>query len=96
VFYSLALPLWQFDIERVYFVWQSSLSGCEPEAVAEMRTRGKVDFRVYWSYFAATGNCGIILLVFGVCVLEQFVISGGDYWMSYWQVQIPGRKLSAI
>ncbi|KDR24429.1 putative multidrug resistance-associated protein, partial [Zootermopsis nevadensis] len=60
----------------------SSLTGCKPELVAEMRTRGKVDFRVYGSYFTATGNCGIILLAFGVCLLEQLVISGGDYWMS--------------
>jgi hypothetical protein len=85
VFHGIAVTyVEQLDIECV--VWQSSLSGCEPEAVAEMRTQGKVGFSIYWSYLAATGNCSLILLVFGVCMLEQLAISGGDYWMSYWQV----------
>ncbi|PNF34547.1 hypothetical protein B7P43_G10751 [Cryptotermes secundus] len=63
---------------------QSSGAASEPEVVAEMRTQGKVRAKVYWSYFAATGSWGIILLVFGVCILEQLALSGGDYWISFW------------
>jgi hypothetical protein len=51
-----------------------------------MRSRGGVSFSIYRAYCAAGGNCGITLLVFGVCVLAQFVFSLGDYWMSYWYV----------
>ncbi|PNF26812.1 hypothetical protein B7P43_G17381 [Cryptotermes secundus] len=62
----------------------SSVAGSIPEMAAEMQARGSVGSRVYWVYFSAGGNCMVILLVFGLCVLSQLAISGGDYWMSYW------------
>jgi hypothetical protein len=65
---------------------QSSLAGSVPEIAAEMQTQGSVGSRVYRAYFSAGGNCMVTLLVFGLCVLSQLAISGGDYWMSYWYV----------
>lgn len=65
---------------------QSSMAGSVPEMAAEMQAQGSVGSRVYWVYFSAGGNCLVILLVFGLCVLSQLAISGGDYWMSYWYV----------
>jgi hypothetical protein len=61
--------------------------------LAEMRSQGGVSFGVYRAYCAAGGNCGVTLLVFGVCMLAQFVFSLGDYWMSYWYVllKLSGR-----
>jgi hypothetical protein len=54
--------------------------------MAEMQAKGSVSSRVYWEYFSAAGNCTFTLLVFGMCILAQLAISGGDYWMSYWYV----------
>jgi ATP-binding cassette subfamily C (CFTR/MRP) protein 4 len=65
---------------------QSSVAGSTPEIAAEMLTRGSVVSGVYRAYFSAGGNCVVTLLVFGLCVLSQLAISGGDYWMSYWYV----------
>jgi ATP-binding cassette subfamily C (CFTR/MRP) protein 4 len=62
------------------------VAGSVPEVAAEMQTRGTVGAKVYRVYFSAGGNCMVTLLVFGVCVLSQLAISGGDYWMSYWYV----------
>jgi hypothetical protein len=54
--------------------------------VAEMQARGSVSSEVYWVYVSAGGNCIVTLLVFGMCILAQLAISGGDYWMAYWYV----------
>jgi hypothetical protein len=54
--------------------------------VAEMQAEGSVNSKVYWMYVSAGGNCIVTLLVFGMCILAQLAISGGDYWMSYWYV----------
>ncbi|XP_023714338.1 probable multidrug resistance-associated protein lethal(2)03659 isoform X2 [Cryptotermes secundus] len=83
----------------------SSMSWSEPQMLAEMRSRGGVSFSVYRAYCAAGGSCGITLLVFGVCILAQFVFSLGDYWMSYWsdieeqrasQICVPANNTSMI
>jgi len=65
---------------------QSSLEEFEPKQVAEMRTRGRVRSGVYRAYCAAGGNCYIKLIMLSVFILAQLVISGGDYWMSFWYV----------
>jgi len=62
------------------------MSWSEPEMVVEMRSHGGVSSSVYRAYCAAGGNCGITLLVFGMCVVAQVAISSADYWMSYWYV----------
>jgi hypothetical protein len=67
------------------------MSWTQQEVVAEMRSRGSVSSSVYRAYCAAGGSCGFTLLVFSVCVLAQVSISLGDYWVSFWYVQLLRR-----
>lgn len=39
---------------------------------------------VYISYFSASGNICRIVLLFCLFVFTQFMIIGGDYWLSFW------------
>lgn len=58
-----------------------------PQQVAETRSEGKVGGKVFMSYFNATGGgvCSFFF-VFILFVLSQGFASGGDYWLTYWQV----------
>lgn len=59
--------------------------------MAEVRSRGAVSSSVYRAYCAAGGSCGFTLLVFGVFAVGQVAISSGDYWVSFWYVQLLRR-----
>ncbi|XP_067014167.2 probable multidrug resistance-associated protein lethal(2)03659 [Anabrus simplex] len=67
-----------------------------PEEVAEFRTTGHVSSTVYTQYFAAGGNCCMVLFMFFMCVLAQGTASGADYWIMYWTKIEEERTLSSL
>ncbi|XP_015608410.1 probable multidrug resistance-associated protein lethal(2)03659 [Cephus cinctus] len=56
----------------------------DPVEVAESRTIGRITGTVYVSYFRAAGNTCLVLSMFVICILNQTIASGGDYFIAYW------------
>lgn len=56
----------------------------KPVEVCETRCSGNVSRDVYFSYISAGGNVYKIILLLVLCVCNQFLASGGDYWIAFW------------
>lgn len=56
----------------------------QPVEIAETRTSGTVSSVVYSSYFSAGGSICKIVFLFFICIFTQALVSGGDYWITYW------------
>ncbi|XP_034253883.1 probable multidrug resistance-associated protein lethal(2)03659 [Thrips palmi] len=62
----------------------STASDDEFDVPEEMKSKGKVTWRIYQSYFKAAGGLPTFILLVLFLALSQGSISGGDYWTSYW------------
>lgn len=56
----------------------------QPVEASETRTSGSVSNSVYSSYFLAGGSGYKILFFFIICISTQLLVSGGDFWITYW------------
>lgn len=52
--------------------------------VYETRCSGNVSRDVYFSYISAGGNVYKIIFLLILCIFNQFLVSGGDYWIAFW------------
>lgn len=57
-----------------------------PKEVSEIRSSGNISNSIYLSYFAAGGSWCKIFFFFFMFFLTQILVTGGDYWISYWCV----------
>lgn len=55
-----------------------------PVEVAETRSSGNVKKTVYFAYIRAGGNVFKISFLTIVCIVTQVLVTGADYWISYW------------
>jgi len=51
---------------------------------ADKRSTGSVSINVYKSYLSANRSVFKVFLVLFCFVLTQVLVSGGDYWISFW------------
>lgn len=56
----------------------------DPVEEAEMRTSGQVTGQIYAAYFKAAGSMIFVTIMAFVCILNQLLASGGDYFVTYW------------
>lgn len=56
----------------------------EQVEVNETCSSGNITSKVYFSYISAGGNAFNVTILIFVCLICQFVCTGGDYWISYW------------
>lgn len=50
----------------------------------EHRSKGKVSKKVYFSYFTAANNSGLLLLTLILFILSQVLCTASDYFVTYW------------
>lgn len=58
--------------------------GIQQNEEPETRSSGNVSKSIYVSYFSASGNIYEVFLLFIMCLITQILISGGEYWITYW------------
>jgi ATP-binding cassette, subfamily C (CFTR/MRP), member 4 len=73
----------------IRFLQSSSVDGTDDEGrqVAEEQADGSVSLKVWISYFRSGGNLCLLFFMLLVLVISQAIISGSDYFVSYWTNQ---------
>lgn len=56
----------------------------EPKETQELVAKGNIKNSLYWKYFRANGSRILLILLVLLYVITQLIISGSDYWLSYW------------
>lgn len=59
-------------------------SDASPMQVEEKRADGSIGWTIYSKYFRASGGYFSFIFMVFVCVMAQFLASGGDYYVNYW------------
>lgn len=57
-----------------------------PDKIAEISSSGNVSRDVYVAYICAGGSFVKISCLIFICLLTQTLVTGGDYWISYWYI----------
>ncbi|XP_055540970.1 probable multidrug resistance-associated protein lethal(2)03659 isoform X2 [Wyeomyia smithii] len=65
----------------------SSVSENLGRTVAEDQAEGSLPLKVWTTYFLAGGNAYLLLFTFITLVFTQVVVSGSDYFVTYWTRQ---------
>ncbi|XP_001843089.2 probable multidrug resistance-associated protein lethal(2)03659 [Culex quinquefasciatus] len=60
--------------------------------VGEDKAEGSIPFRVWTTYFRAGGNLFLLFFTFFMLIFSQVVISGSDYFVTYWTRQEERRQ----
>uniref|UniRef100_W4VRR2 Putative abc transporter c family member n=1 Tax=Corethrella appendiculata TaxID=1370023 RepID=W4VRR2_9DIPT len=62
----------------------NSSDNLEHQVNKEAKSEGTIDFKVYKSYFDATGGFSIVAIILLFFICAQLLASCGDYFLSYW------------
>lgn len=56
----------------------------KPEDNLEKTATGSVNLRTYWGYIKSASSSFMLSLVILLFLFGQFLITGCEYWLSYW------------
>uniref|UniRef100_A0A182PE47 Uncharacterized protein n=1 Tax=Anopheles epiroticus TaxID=199890 RepID=A0A182PE47_9DIPT len=80
--YAIALKLYLRPIQDM-----KRLEGIKDRQVAEDQAEGSISWRIWATYFLSGGNIVMLLFTFLTLLLSQAIVSGSDYFVTYWTRQ---------